>query len=161
MALHLLLVEDQRHVLQQFVYLSQPARKTCPSCCNTLPLWSFPENRACTVACRTCVARVALSVFHVGHVMSVCNAGWLCLLHLPPVLFKMIVTKVNPHRVLYCITAFHDSVQRRAETDRDIRGGHYTLLPSCVSQLALFGYGGRAQRLPTKPAPNIGLESMH
>ena len=63
LALHALLVEDQRHVLQQFV---------CPSCCNPLPLVSFPENRACSLACRTCVAP---SVFHVRHVLSLCNAG--------------------------------------------------------------------------------------
>ena len=121
-----MLVEDQRHVLPHSVYRSQPARNHAPVVA-TLATLVVSENRACTLACRTCVALVALSVFHVGHVMSVCNAGWLCLLHLHHVLFKLIVTKVNPHRVLYCVTTFRDSVQRSGTTDRDMRGGHYTL----------------------------------
>ena len=40
------------------------------------------------------------SVFHVRHVLSLCNAGRLCLLHFLMFLFKLIAT--NPHCVLYC-----------------------------------------------------------
>ena len=118
LALHVLLVEDQRHVLQQFVHLSQPARKHAPVC-NPLPLVPFPENRTCSLACRTCVA---LSVIHVRHVLSLCHAGGLCLLHCLMLCLKCLL----PSHIASG-TAFHNSVQHRADTDRDMRGGHYTL----------------------------------
>ena len=69
-------------------------------------------------------------MFHVGHVLSLCNAGRLRLLHFPMLCSNCLL----PTHIVFC-AAFPDAVQLTADTDRDMRGGTTHLL-SCVCQLA-------------------------
>ena len=97
LALHALLVEDQCNLLQQFVHLSQPARKHTP---------------VVATSCRSCpFPRIVPATWHVGlasHLQCFmsgtfchCAMPASCAYCIPHVLFKMIVT--YPHCVLYCI----------------------------------------------------------
>ena len=123
LALQVLLVEDQRILLQQFVHHSQHV--------NMLQLL---QPLATLVVSRESCLQLGMSDLHCPFSVS-CRARsvivqcWpVAFVAFPHVMFKLLVT--NPHRVLHCIPC-----QRKADTDRDMRGGTTHLL-SCVCQLA-------------------------
>ena len=123
LALQVLLVEDQRILLQQFVHHNQHV--------NMLQLL---QPLATLVVSRESCLQLGMSDLHCPFSVS-CRARsvivqcWpVAFVAFPHVMFKLLVT--NPHRVLHCIPC-----QRKADTDSDMRGGTTHLL-SCVCQLA-------------------------
>ena len=88
-------VADQRHVLQQFVHLSQPARKHAPVVATPCRSYRFP--------------RIVLAAWHVGLALhfQCFMSGTFCHCAMPagcaafPHVFLFKLTVTTPHRVLY------------------------------------------------------------
>ena len=137
LALQVLLVEDQRILLQQFVHHSQHV--------NMLQLL---QPLATLVVSRESCLQLGMSDLHCPFSVS-CRARsvivqcWpVAFVAFPHVMFKLLVT--SPHRVWHCIP-WHCATQSRHRQRH--AWWHYTLAKLCLSVGSC--HGGCAQRPPT------------